>query len=130
MRKSIVLAAASVAVAGLSSCGSSGPSTITVSGTVQTLGAGDCNPGQLPASIQPGTTQVTVKSPSGTVLGSTYLGQSSSAGSLLGQPLCSLPFRVTSVPSARMYGIDIAGVSGTSWSHKATGIVISLTEAP
>jgi hypothetical protein len=93
------------------------------------MGAGDCSPGQLPAGIQPGTTQVTIKSPSGTVLGSTYLGNPVNAGSSLGLPLCNLPFRVTDVTSASMYGIDIAGVSGTSWAHKATGIVITVTLA-
>jgi hypothetical protein len=120
--------AALVAVLALAGCGASTPANVTVSGNVQVMGAGDCNAGQLPAGVQPGTTQLTVTSPSGTVLGSTYLGQPVSAGSLLGQPLCNLPFRVTSVPSARMYGIKVGGVSGTSWSHKPAGIVITVTE--
>lgn len=125
MKRTIVVLGAILALAG---CGASAPANVTVSGNVQVMGAGDCNPGQLPAGVQPGTTQVTVTSPSGTFLGSTYVGQPVNAGSLLGQPLCNLPFRLTSVPSARMYGIKIAGVSGTSWSHKPKGIVITLTE--
>lgn len=117
-----------IAVLALAGCGASSPANVTVSGNVRVMGAGDCDPGQLPAGVQPGTTQVTVTSPSGTVLGSTYLGQPVNAGSLLGQPLCNLPFRLTSVPSSRMYGITVAGVSGTSWSHKPTGVVITVTE--
>jgi hypothetical protein len=121
--------AAQVAVLALAGCAASSPTNATVSGNVATMGAGDCNAGQLPASIQPGTTQVTVTSPSGTVLGSTYLGQPSSTGQqVLGQPVCKMSFRVTSVPSSRMYGIKIAGVSGTSWAHKPSGILITLTE--
>jgi hypothetical protein len=125
MKRLIIATSALGVMIGLSACGAS---TTTVSGNVQVTGAGDCNPGQLPAGIQPETTQVTVISPSGTVLGSTYLGKPSSAGNALGLPLCNLPFRVTSVPSNSMYGVKISGVSGTSWAHKATGIVISVTE--
>jgi hypothetical protein len=126
MKRIITLAAMLTATAGAAAC-SSAPSAVTVSGVVTVMGAGDCSPGQLPAGIQPSTTQITVTSPSGTVLGSTYLGQPANAGSMLGQPLCKLPFRVTSVPSERMYGIKVAGVSGTSWAHKPKGIVISVT---
>jgi hypothetical protein len=128
VKRALALAAL-VAVLALADCGSSGPFNVTVSGTVVTMGAGSCNPGQLPAGIQPGTTQVTVTSPSGTVLGTTYLGQPSGTGQqVLGQLLCKLPFRVTSVPTSRMYGIKIAGVSGASWAHKPTGIIITVTE--
>jgi hypothetical protein len=127
MKRLIALAAILAAAASAAAC-SSAPSDVTVSGDVVVMGAGDCSSGQLPAEIQPDSTQVTVTSQSGTVLGSTYLGQPANDGSMLGQALCKLPFKVTSVPSARLYGIKVAGVSGTSWMHKPTGIVISVTE--
>lgn len=125
MKRLLIATSALGVMIGLSACGAS---TTTVSGNVQVTGAGDCSPGQLPAGIQPDTTQVTVTSPSGTVLGSTYLGQPISAGSTMGLPLCNRPFRLTSVTSNSMYGIKISGVSGISWAHKATGILISVME--
>jgi hypothetical protein len=124
--------AAAVAVS-LAGCGGA-PATATVHGTVapngpsSVLGVGgdeQTYAGCVGDTPKPGT-QVTVSSPSGTVIGTAALGlwsrQRVSAGGLT-LYTCVMPFTITGVPSEQRYGFAIAGVPGTQWENSITSAV-------
>ncbi len=130
---SLVLAAL-VAVA-VAACGATAPraharAATLVSGVVEVTAVDCANALTLPAAVQPGT-QVTVLAPSGTVLGTAALGAAVSAGPpSYGMSTCALPFTLTGVPVQRLYGIRLAGVSGTTWSRTAGAITVTVGQQP
>lgn len=117
----------------LAACGSSTPPPVTVHGTVLPSSASSSVFGQgmtattyegcAGASPAPGS-QVTVTSPSGTVIGTATLGlwnrdTMSAAGNTVYR--CDMPFIMKDVPKETRYGFAINGVPGTIWESSVTG---------
>jgi hypothetical protein len=137
-RSAVAVAAAVVAAVvavGLSACGGG---SVTVGGTVQpyaeadslTGGAGyaqtysECSVG----SPAPGA-QVTVTSPSGSVIGTAKLGLWKSGHvTVSGLTIftCLMPFSMSGVPSEPRYGFQIAGVPGTLWETSVSDVALSV----
>lgn len=117
--KSIVIAAGTAALALIAACGGSGSTlsghlAITYDDSGNTSGL--C-PGPMPADITAGTTQVIVKAPDGTVIGTGNLGKPSQKSA--GIPGCfayimTMPFKVIGLPGESRYGVEV-GSHGTVW---------------
>jgi hypothetical protein len=125
-----------LAMAGLlAACGSSTPPPVTVHGTVTPSSGSSSVFGQgmnstsyvgcAAASPAPGT-QVTVSSPSGTVIGTGTLGvwnpnNTTVSGTTI--YTCDMPFTIKNIPQETRYGFAINGVPGTIWESSVTGTV-------
>jgi hypothetical protein len=137
--RTIIAAAAAPAAVGLllttAGCGSSAPPPVTVHGTItpsssssSVFGTGmnsTSYTGCAASSPAPGT-QVTVSSPSGTVIGTGTLGTwnpDSSAVSGTTIYRCDMPFTIKNVPQEARYGFAINGVPGTIWETSVSGTV-------
>ena len=125
-----IMSAALAAAATVITIGGCGSAHHTISGELsvhesvlnappQGIGETSCKDGGW--SPAPGT-QVTVKAPNGTVIGTGDLGQwATSAPAKLyvaGQSVaytCKLPFTVQSLPAESKYGFSVSGVPGTEW---------------
>lgn len=77
----------------------------------------------------PGT-QVTVKDPSGKVLGVGSLGpwsQQSTTVSGLVMYSCAMPFTITGLPKESVYGFSVNGVSGIDWETDISNVNLDVT---
>lgn len=117
---------------------SSSPAPVTIRGTLTPSSAassvfgsgvnGTAYASCTAAKPGPGT-QVTVTDPSGKVIGTGTLGQwNRDTGKASGVTAyrCDMPFTVSGVPAEPRYGLQVAGVTGTSWVTSASSPV-SLT---
>jgi hypothetical protein len=105
----------------LTGCGGGGSTALTMHGEVTALGGSAigqpaCSWGAMPAAVANGT--VNVVSPSGSELAQVALAHPVATGKQLsGLPVCAMRFTTKGLPSERLYGVRIAGVSGTTWIH-------------
>ncbi len=125
---------AMAALTAAAACGSSPPpvtihGTVTPSGTIsQTFGQGlnaDGYGACSETSPAPGT-QVTVTSPSGTVIGTGTLGSWNTDSVVIeGTTMyhCDMPFTIKNVPQETRYGLAVSGVPGTIWETSVSGAV-------
>ena len=129
MKHKIMLAALAT-LAAVVTIGGCGSSHRTISGELsihesvfkappQGIGESSCKDGSW--NPAPGT-QVTVKAPNGTVIGTGDLGEWTTNAPakvyMAGQPViytCKLPFSVQNLPAESRYGFSVSGVPGTQW---------------
>ena len=126
--RTIIAAAAVPAAVGLllttAGCGSSAPPPVTIRGTVTPssgsssvfgTGMNSTSYAGCTASSPAPATQVTVSSPSGTVIGTGTLGawnpdNATVSGTTIYR--CDMPFTIKNVPQEARYGFAINGVPG------------------
>jgi hypothetical protein len=80
--------------------------------------------------VQP-TATVNVVSPSGSELAQVPLGKPAATGAqTAGQPICAIPFTAKNLPSERLYGVRVTGVSGTTWVKQAKASHVTIAIGP
>jgi hypothetical protein len=64
------------------------------------------------------------------VLGSGYLSKPKSIklGSL--GAFCVMGFTFRQVPKSRMYGVKVQGVSGATWTHSTSNVIVNVSLQP